>query len=309
MKTIKLLFLTLITALTITSCSNSNEPIYYPPTLEEILTGYDLWYVDYDRTTGPGNIPFLSMAFTISFRNGRLYANNNIVGIGFTGNGYGIEIGSYDTYNGFLEVDHIIDGYYDFDVVELSSTSIKLVNNRERVTYYLEGYQKRDFDFDKIFYDNIEYFLQEYDGWEKTYVSPEGEPNEFDYENFLYFSQENVIQIFGSSIDDPGTEIGNVFWDYEGVYEVFNVTGYDDLKILTLDYDINLTEEFELSVVNDEVISLYHYASGTTYEFTGRGFIQYLKPNDKLNKTDDVRIIGRERTKVERKTKVRKNKK
>ncbi|SNR39964.1 hypothetical protein SAMN06265371_102304 [Lutibacter agarilyticus] len=306
MKSIKLLFVTIITALTIASCSLSNEPIYYPPTLEEIVTGYDLWYVDYNRTTGPGNVPFLSMAFTISFRNGYLYANNNIVGLGFTGNGYGIEIGRYDTYNGFLEVDHIIDGYYDFDVVEISSTSIKLVDNRNRVTYYLEGYQKRDFDYDKVFYDNIEYFLQEYQGWEKTDVIG-GEPNDFDYENFLYFSQDDIT-IFGSSIDEIGTDIGNVIWDYEGIYEVFNVTGYDDLKILTLDYDFNVTEEFELSVINDEVISLYHNASGTTYEFTGRGFIQYLKPDGKI-KTDAVRIDGRERTKVERKTKVRKNRK
>ncbi len=306
MKTIKLLFVTLITALTTASCSISNEPIYYPPTLEEIVTGYDLWYVDYNRTTGSGNVPFLSMAFTISFRNGYLYANNNIVDIGYTGNGYGIEIGRYDTYNGFLEVDHIIDGYYDFDVVELSSTSIKLVDNRNRVTYYLEGYQKRDFDYDKIFYDNIEYFLQEYEGWEKTDVIG-GEPNDFDYENFLYFSQDDIT-IFGSSIDEIGTDIGNVLWDYEGIYEVFDVTGYDNLKILTLDYDFNVTEEFELSVINDEVISLYHNASGTTYEFTGRGFIQYLKPDGKA-KTDAVSITGRERTKVERKTKVRKNRK
>lgn len=306
MKAIKLLFIALVIATT-TSCSVSNEPIYYPPTLEEIVTGYDLWYIDYNRTTGSGNVPFLSNAFTISFINGRLYANNNIVGIGYTGDGYGIEIGRYDTYNGFLEVDHIIDGYYDFDVVELSSTTIKLVDNYNRVTYYLEGYQKRDFDYDKVFYDNIEYFLQEYEGWEKTDVTG-GEPNDFDYENFLYFSQDNIT-IFGSSIDEIGTDIGNVLWDYEGIYEVFNVTGYDNLKILTLDYDFNVTEEFELSVINDEVISLYHNASGTTYEFTGRGFIQYLKPDGKINKTDAVRIDGRERTKVERKTKVRKNRK
>ena len=308
MKTIKLLFVTLIIALTTTSCSISNEPIYYPPTLEEIVTGYDLWYIDYNRTSGPGNVPFLSNAFTISFINGRLYANNNIVGIGYTGDGYGIQIGRYDTYEGFLEVDHTLDGYYDFDVIELSSTTIKLVDSYNKVTYYLEGYQKRDFDYDKIFYDNIEYFLQEYEGWEKTYVSLEGELNDFDNENFLNFVQENTTT-FRSSQDEIGTDIGNVFWDFIGDYEVFNVAGYDNLKILTLDYDLYGTEEFELSVINDEVIELYHNASGTTYEFSGRGFIQYLKPNGKINKTDDVSIDGRERTKVERKTKVRKNRK
>lgn len=309
MKSIKLLFLAFITATTITSCTVNPGDIYYPPSLEDIVTGYDLWYIDYNRTSGPGNVPFLSNAFTISFINGRLYANNNIVGIGFTGDGYGIQIGRYDTYNGFLEVDHTINGYYDFDVIELSSTTIKLVDNYNRVTYYLEGYQKQDFDYDQVFYDNIEYFLQEYEAWEKTYASPEGEINEFDNENFLNFYQDNITT-FQSSKDEVGTDIDNIYWDYIGDYEVFNVAGYDNLKILTLDYDFNGTEEFELSVINDETISLYHNASGTTYEFTGRGFIQYLKPSSgKIKNSDAEKIDGRERTKVERKTKVRKNRK
>lgn len=308
MKILKLLFATLVIASTITSCTISSEDTYYPPTLEDIVTGYDLWYIDYNKTSGTGNVPFLSNAFTISFMNGRLYANNNIVGIGLTGDGYGIQIGRYDTYNGFLEVDHNQNGYYDFDVVELSSTTIKLVDNYNRVTYYLEGYQKRDFDYDQIFYDNIEYFLQEYVAWEKTFASTEGQINDFDGENFLNFFQDNITT-FQSSKDEIGINIDNIFWDYIGDYEVFNVAGYDNLKILTLYYDFNGTEEFELSVINDEVISLYHNASGTTYEFTGRGFIQYLKPSGKINKTDVEKIDGRERTKVERKTKVRKNRK
>lgn len=309
MKAIKLLLVSLIIATTITSCSIQNDEVYYPPSLEDIVTGYDLWYIDYNRTSGPGDVYFLSNAFTLSFINGRLYANNNIVGIGSTGDGYGIQIGTYDTYNGFLEVNHSIDGYYDFDVVELSSTTIKLVDNYNNVTYYLEGYQKRNFDFDQVFYDNIEYFLQEYVGWEKTYVSVEGELNDFDDENYLKFLQENITT-FSSSIDEVGTDIDYVSWDdYTGNYEVFNVKGFDDVKILELDYDSFGVEEFELTVINDEVISLYHYDSGTTYEFTGRGFIQYLKPSGKTNKTEAEKIDGRERTKVERKTKVRKNRK
>ena len=40
--------------------------------------------------------PFLQRAFTISFDRGTLYANNNIVGIGKTGGGLGIDVGYYD---------------------------------------------------------------------------------------------------------------------------------------------------------------------------------------------------------------------
>lgn len=303
MKSIKLLLAILIIGISTTSCSVHNDEPYYP-TLEEVITRYDLWYVDYNRTEGSGDVYFLSQAFTISFLNGRLYANNNIVGIGYTGDGYGIEIGRYDTYNGYLEVEHIIDGYYDFEVVEVSPTSIKLVDNYNRVTYYLEGYQKNSFDFDKVFYDNIEYFLQEYEAWEKSAVIG-GEENEFDYENFLAFTPENLTTFY-SSQDEIGTDIDNIFWDYEGVYEVFDVKGYENLKILTLDYDSYGTEEFELSVVNDGLISLYHNASETTYEFTGLGFIELLKSS---NQKDSVSNEGRKRTKVNRKTKVRKNRK
>lgn len=303
MKSIKLLLAIIIIGISTTSCSVRYEEPYYP-TLEEVITRYDLWYIDYNKTTGPGDVYFLSQAFTISFLNGRLYANNNIVGIGYTGDGYGIQIGRYDTYNGYLEVEHTIDGYFDFEVVEVSPTSIKLIDNRNRVTYYLEGYQKNDFDFDKVFYDNIEYFLQEYEAWEKSAVIG-GEENEFDYENFLAFTPENLTTFY-SSQDEVGTDIDNIYWDYVGGYEVFDVKGYENLKILTLDYDSYGTEEFELSVVNDELISLYHNASGTTYEFTGRGFIELLKSS---NQKDSVSNEGRKRTKVNRKTKVRKNRK
>ena len=58
--------------------------------LEELISGYDLWYVDIHRTTGNGDVPFVSIAFTLSFHNGVMYANNNIVDVGYTGNGFGI---------------------------------------------------------------------------------------------------------------------------------------------------------------------------------------------------------------------------
>jgi hypothetical protein len=307
MKAMKLMLAMLVIALATSSCSvvidDRDDPYYR--SLEEVVTAYDLWYVDYHRTTGTGDVPFLSKAFTVSFINGRLFANNNLVGIGATGNGYGIQIGYYDTYTGILEIDHDLDGYYDFDVIEITLDQIKLRDNFNNVTYYLEGYQKAQFDYDKVFYDNIEYFLQEYDAWEKTWVSDTGALNEFDYENFLSFTPENVTTFYSS--EDPfGTNVAEIFWDYVGDYSVADVLGYDNLKILTLDYDFEGNEEFELTVVDDGTIELYHLDSGTTYEFTGRGYIQYLKPDGKKGE-DAVRNDGRKRTKVERETKVRRH--
>ncbi len=305
MKNLQILFASLVIGLAVTSCSvvydEVDEPYY--ATLEEVVANYDLWYIDYNLTTGSGDVAFLSKAFTISFNNGNLYANNNLVGIGATGNGYGIQIGYYDTYRGFLEVDHDLNGYFDFDVIQLSEDRIKLVDSYNDVTYYLEGYQKYNFDYDQIFYENIEYFLQEYNAWEKTYVSDTGALNEFDYENFLMFTPENITTFY-SSQDDFGINIADIFWDYVGDYSVANVEGYDNLKILTLDYDSWGNEEFELTIINDEKISLYHIASETTYEFTGRGYIQYLKPGSEKGV---VRNDGRKRTKVIRETKSRRN--
>lgn len=308
MRTLKLLFATLITSISFTACSVVVEDVYQDNyvSLENIVSAYDLWYIDYNQTTGTGDVPFLSKAFTISFINGKLYANNNLVGIGSTGNGYGIQIGYYNTYNGYLEVDHDREGYYDFDIIQISNDRIKLRDNYNKVTYYLEGYQKYNFDYDQIFYDNIEYFLQEYDAWEKTYTSVTGAINEFDNENYLAFTPENITTFY-SSQDNTGTNIANIYWDYVGDYFVDNVQGYDNLKILTLDYDSYGNEEFELSVINDRKISLYHINSGTTYEFTGRGYIQYKKSSSVNKGEESVSNDGRKRTKVQRNTKVRRD--
>ncbi|SNR52947.1 hypothetical protein [Lutibacter flavus] len=305
MKTLKLLFATLVIGISISSCSviidDYDEPYY--ETLEDVVTSYDLWYIDYNKTSGNGDVPFLSKAFTISFINGKIFANNNLVGIGTAGNGYGIQIGYYNTFEGYLEIDHNLDGYYDFDVIQISNDRIKLKDNYNNVTYYLEGYQKYNFDYDQIFYDNIEYFLQEYNAWEKTFTSQVGALNEFDNENFLSFTPENLTTFY-SSQDEIGTNIANLYWDYVGDYTVANVQGYDNLKILTLDYDSWGNEEFELTVINDSEISLYHIDSGTTYEFKGKGYIQYLKTSSAKG---SVRNDGRKRTKVNRETKVRRN--
>lgn len=306
MKTIKLLLGTLIIGMSFTSCIVDNtidEPYY--ASLEEVVTANDLWYIDYNNTAGTGDVPFLSKAFTISFINGKVFANNNLVGIGTVGNGYGIQIGFYDTFDGSLKIDHNLDGFYNFEVIQLSIDNIKLRDNYNNVTYNLVGYNKSTFDFDQVFYDNIEYFLQEYQAWEKTYTSDAGTINEFDNENFLQFTPENLTTFY-SSQDNVGTTIGNIYWDYVGSYTVANVQGYDNLKILTLDYDSLGNEKFELTVINDAKISLYHIASGTTYEFSGRGYIQYLKPSSSLAKsaTSDQ---GRARTKVFRETEIRRN--
>jgi len=308
MKTVKLLLGLVITGMLFTSCIieedyyDNSENVAETISLNTLITDYDLWYVDFHRTTGTGDVPFMSKAFTISFLNGRVYANNNLVDIGFVGNGLGIQIGNYSTFNEELQVSHSLDGGFDFEVIQISGDEIKLIDRYENVTYYLEGYNKNAFDYDKIFYENIEYFLQEYVGWEKTFTSVTGTINEFDNENYLAFTPENITTFY-SSEDNFGTNIDLVNWDYVGAYEVFDVIGYDNLKILTLGYDLGDNEEFELVVLNDGKIELYHVDSDSTYEFEGADFIQYLKQAGKSSET--VRKEGRKRTKVIRKTKER----
>ncbi len=289
MKTTKLLFAFII-AITFSSCI-IEEDLYYgnDVSLEQVLTANDIWYVDFHRTTGTGDVPFISKAFTLSFLNGSLYANNNLVGIGSTGAAYGTRIGYYDTNRDYLEVRHNLDGYIDLDVVVVSPYEIRLVDRLTNVTYYLEGYSKNTFDFDQVFYDNIEYFLQEYVAWEKTYTSNTGALNAFDNENYLAFTPENITTFY-SSQDTNGMNIDLINWDFVGNYTIYDVNGYDNLKILTLDYDNTDNEELELTVINDGAIELYHVASGTTYRFGGEGFIQYLRTAQGAVKKERKRI-------------------
>lgn len=303
MKAIKLLFVTILTGALFSSCNVFVDDIVDDSiSLGELMSSYDLWYVDIHRTTGTGEVPFVSRAFTLSFFNGRLYANNNIAGIGFTGNGLGIVVGSYDTFGETLETFHDIDGRHDFIVTQLSGNEIRIYDTFHNVSYYLVGYQRGNFDYDRLFYDNIEFFLQEYDAWERTAISSSGTPNAFDDEHYLQFTPENNTTFY-SSHDDFGTNIGDILWDFTGNYEVFDVQGFIDLKILTLNYDNGDTEEFELSVINDQKVRLFHLTSETTYDFTGRGFIQFLRNGEKSEAT--VRNNGRKRTKITRRTKER----
>ena len=302
MKTLKLLFgLILIGTLT-TSCYTEvvveDEYIEEPGiTLGEMLTSHDLWYVNIHQTEGNGEVPFLQKAFTISFDYGVFRANNNLVGFGSTANGLGIDVGYYDTFQTTLEVDHDLDGVWRMEVIQLSSNKIELYHRGTDTSYFLTGYQTNNFDYDYVFYDNIHYFLQEYDVWEKTYASEEGELNLFDDENFLSFLA-NGNDTFLSSIDNVDTPIHNIQWDYEGVYTIYDVPNDHYVKTLTLDYDGLDNDYFEVVVIDDRTIELFHPSSGTVYEFSGRGYIEYLRNSDENKKTN----TSRKRKKIINKT-------
>ena len=308
MKSLKLLFILSITVVLFSSCNTGHEDNFIGNeiSLEDVVSGYDLWYVDYHKTIGNRDIPYVSQAFTVSFLNGILYANNNIADIGFTWNGLGIDVGTYDTFSGVLKTRHDLDGSNDFEVTVTSPNEIRLYNYRQNITYFLIGYQTSTFDYDKLFYENIEYFLQEYIAWEKINTVG-GAPNAFDAKNYLQFTPENITTFY-SSQDNFGTQIDILEWSYVGGYEVFDVFGLENLKILTLNYDDGALEEFELSIINNGTIRLYNLNSETTYDFEGRGFIQYLK-GEKTNKSAkaNVRNENRKRTKIERKKKYKGN--
>ncbi|MDI9310008.1 MAG: hypothetical protein QM535_07325 [Limnohabitans sp.] len=297
MKAIKLFLIALISPILFSSCTADVivHDDYNPNTgnisLPQLMEGYDLWYVDYDLTTGSGDVPFLTRAFTISFVNGTLYANNNLAGIGYTGNGFGVRIGSYNYFTNAIRAYHNIYGTYDLDVYQISPNKIKLHSYSQNVTYYLVGYQRNTFDYNRLFNDNIRYFLQEYKAWEKVYTSRWGALNDFDNENFIQFVAGGSSNNFRSSRDLRGTPVNNLYWDFTGLYGIFNTSNPYN-KILTLDYDFWGNESFTLSVINDHRIRLYHNASGTTYEFEGRGFIQYMKQSpQEVKKTAPVKEL------------------
>ena len=291
MKTIKLLFSASLVAVLFTSCYTEvlveDEYIEETPsiTLNQLLNSYELWYVDIDRSSGNGNVPFLQRAFTISFTNGTVSANNNLVGIGDQGYGYGIDVGYYDTFDFVLDISHDVDGFYSFEVTQLNDNEIKLYFPNSNLSYVLVGYQRSTFDYDALFYDNIHYFLQEYISWEKTYTSDFGNLNEFDNENFVAFLAGGGDGNFLSSQDPNGTNANDVYWDYTGIYNVDDVPNNRYLKYLTLDYDYLGNEYFELNVVNDNTIELYHESSGTLYRFKGRGYLQFKNTQGKLRES------------------------
>jgi len=296
MKILKLLTGFALIATLLTSCY-TEVIIDEPPTisLNQLLSSYELWYVDINQTSGFGETPFLQIAFTMSFRNGTLYANNNLVGIGSQGAGFGISVGEYDAYEMILDVYHDIDGFVTFDVYQIDNNTIELYNPNNDTSYFLEGYQRSNFDYDFVFFDNIHYFLQEYEAWEKTYTSEVGVFNEFDNENYLQFLAGGNDSTFRSSQDVNIGNVDNILWDYTGVYGVQDVTNDAYLKTLTLDYDFFDNEFFELDVVNDALIELYHPSSGTYYEFEGQGYIQFLRSAE--GKVDTTKPSGEKKRK------------
>ena len=282
MKTFKLLTGFALVATLFTSCYTEvlvDDVVDSTPqiSLNQLLNSYELWYVDINATLGNGETPFLQKAFTLSFRNRTLFANNNLVGIGNQGDGFGISVGYYDAYNMILDVDHDIDGFSTFDVYQIDNNTIELYNPNNDTSYFLDGYQRSNFDYDFVFFDNIHYFLQEYEAWEKTYTSQIGALNEFDNENYLQFLAGGNDSEFRSSQDESLGNPNNIYWDYTGLYGVADVSNNAYIKTLTLDYDYFDNEFFELDVINDGKIELFHSASGTVYEFEGRGYIQYLR--------------------------------
>lgn len=292
MKTLKILLGTSLVAVLFTSCYTEViiEDPYVDPvpaiTLGELVSTYELWYVDINRSSGNGYIPFMQKAFTISFQDGTVFANNNLVGIGAQGYGFGIDVGFYDTFDFALDISHDIDGYFSFEVTQLNANELELYYAPLNLSYILVGYQRSNFDYDALFYDNIHYFLQEYIAWEKVYTSPYGIPNEFDYENFVQFLPGGGDGNFRSSQDPSGSNINNLYWDYTGIYNVDDVPGDPYLKYLTLDYDYLGNEYFELSVINDNTIELFHTPSETLYRFNGRGYIRYKNKEGKLRKSN-----------------------
>ena len=91
MKTLKLLLGFALSATLFTSCYTDEVVILDNNpgvSLNQLLNSYELWYVDINQTQGYGETPFLQIAFTLSFRNGTLFANNNLVDFGVQGNGF-----------------------------------------------------------------------------------------------------------------------------------------------------------------------------------------------------------------------------
>lgn len=284
MRTIKLLSGFLLILTVFTSCYTDvyvDDEVLEPVVpLSRVLADYELWYVDINQTQGNGNIPFMEKAFTLSFLNGTVMANNNLAGIGDQGSGYGIDVGYYDIFDYDLDISHDIDGFYSFEISVLNSNTIELYNSFSNTSFILKGYQRNTFDYDRLIYDNIHYFLQEYVAWEKISTSATGTVNEFDAENFLQFLPANSGGNFQSSQDISGTSANNLYWDYTGIYEVQDVKNNAFSKTLTLDYDYFSNEFFELSILDDATIALYHPSSGTEYRFRGKGYIQYKTPSE-----------------------------
>ncbi len=286
----KIYIILIVFAFGLSSCRWTNRSDTLDETaasLSDLLFTYDLWYVDIDKTTGTGNVPFMSRAFTISFLpGGEVYANDNMVGLGYTGDGLGIRIGFYTVYNqsSMLSIDDDISGQYDFEVAQINNNTIRLHNRAENVTYFLTGYLQSQFDYDALFYDNVTYFLQEYEAWHKVYEDLPHPSEPFVAENHLRFYVNGNTNVFDSSTSPPNWPLTQLHWDYYGDYEVVN-TRQAASKKLFLYYNINNQQEsFVLTVLNDQRIRLTNLNTGNVFEFEGAGYIQYRPQAKRLKK-------------------------
>ncbi len=293
-------FILLLTSLVLSSCrweyrddSLDDNAIG----LTDLLQSYDLWYVDIDQATGPGDVGFVSRAFTMSFMpNHEVYANNNMAGFGYSGDGYGISIGTYRVYerDGIVSITDDIAGTYDFEVAQIDQYTISLTNRAENVTYILIGYQQSEFDYDGVFYDNVVYFLQEYEAWTKYYADLVSPSEPFVSENHLQFYVSGNRNSFASSESAINVPVTQIYWDYTGDYEVLN-TSNENRKELRLYYDINNDrEEFILKIIDDQHIRLKNILTGNIYKLEGRGYIQY-RPAAKRLKRPNFKNFTRKR--------------
>ena len=172
------------------------------------------------------------------------------------------------------------------EVYVLAPNKIELYHRPSDTSYYLYGYQRSTFDYDLVFYDNIHYFLQEYEAWEKV-ATIGGVETAFDEENFMQFLTGGSHRDYRSSRDIVGTPVSDLYWDYSGLYSVSNFSDTNYVKALTLDYDYFADEYFELSIINDGEIELYHPDSGTAFRFVGRHYIQF-KNATKIRKREKI---------------------
>jgi myo-inositol-hexaphosphate 3-phosphohydrolase len=118
--------------------------------------------------------------------------------------------------------------------------------------------------------------LQEYRAWENSLTTAEGTETAFDDENYLFFYNVGDQALFKSSIDENIANANQIQWDYTGAYSVEDIVG-GGTKRLTLYYAFYGTDYFELSVIDDETIRLYHPGSEKTYVYSGRNYIAFMR--------------------------------
>ena len=123
-------------------------------------------------------------------------------GIGKTGGGLGIDVGYYYALPGAVEIDHDLDGRWVLEIYAVHNHTLELYDASSDTTYLIRGYQRSNFDYDMVFYNNIQYFLQGYEAWEKVFTSEQGAINDFDDENYLQFLSGTQGEFFRSSIDE-----------------------------------------------------------------------------------------------------------